>query len=90
MAQGNYGHRARKMTWLYAVGVPLPELIWGPIKKERLDEGFHSKEERARARAQGQKPRPRLSVKENLLTPIPFRDLLIKIVTGSEPAEKKD
>lgn len=27
--QGNYGHRARKATWLYAVGVDLPELLWG-------------------------------------------------------------
>jgi hypothetical protein len=26
--QRNYGHRARKPTWLYAVGTPLPELKW--------------------------------------------------------------
>jgi hypothetical protein len=27
--QGRYGHRAQKATWLYAVGVPLPQLTWG-------------------------------------------------------------
>lgn len=28
--QGHYGHAAPKPTWLYAVGVPLPSLRWGP------------------------------------------------------------
>lgn len=28
--QGHYGHRARKATWLYAVGCELPNLSWGP------------------------------------------------------------
>lgn len=28
--QGYYGHTARKPTWLYAVGIPLPTLSWGP------------------------------------------------------------
>lgn len=28
--QGNYGHRARKATWLYAVNTSLPDLMWGP------------------------------------------------------------
>ena len=31
--QGHYGHKARKASWLYAVGVPaLPSLRWGPSK----------------------------------------------------------
>lgn len=29
VAQGNYGHRAQKLTWLYAVGTSRPDLIWG-------------------------------------------------------------
>jgi len=80
VAQGHYGHRARKMTWLYGVNINFKELIWGPIKKERLDEGFHSAKERKEKRTLGQKPRPRLSRKENIWTPEPFRDLLISLV----------
>ena len=50
--QGHYGHRARKATWLYAVLHPsrLPELTWGPARPARLDDGFHSAEERRRFR----------------------------------------
>jgi hypothetical protein len=36
--QGHYGHRAPKASLLYAVGVKLPELIWGPSKaKGRIE-----------------------------------------------------
>lgn len=31
--QGHYGHISRKPTWLYAVGVHLPDLIWGPSEQ---------------------------------------------------------
>ena len=73
--QGHYGHPARKATWLYAVGIDPPELIWGPAQgKRRLDEGYHSKEERERSTAA---PRKRLSKKECVETPPAFRDLLI-------------
>lgn len=85
--QGHYGHPARKATWLYVCGVPplrLPRLQWGPSSGQRLDEGFHSKEERDAARAAGVKPRPRLSTAENLATPIPFRDLLLSIAADAE------
>lgn len=87
--QGHYGHRARKKTWLYAVGIEkpgetgcleMPRLKWGRSAGERLDEGFHSKAERDAARAAGVKPRPRLSTRENIATPIPFRNLLLSIV----------
>jgi hypothetical protein len=78
--QGHYGHTARKATWLYACHVDLPELIWGPCTdRQRLDEGFHSKAERDAARAAGIKPRKRLSTRENLSTPIAFRDVLLSI-----------
>lgn len=88
--QGHYGHTARKATWLYACHVPrarLPELHWGPSDGQRMDEGFHSAEERAAARARGQAPvaRPRWMAHR---TPLPFRDLLLSIA-GSvhlEPA----
>lgn len=78
--QGHYGHPARKATWLYAIDVDLPQLIWGPcLDRQRLDEGFHSKAERDAARAAGQRPRKRLSTRENLNTPIAFRDVLLSI-----------
>lgn len=81
--QGHYGHPARKATWLYAFGTDLPELIWGPSKGQRLDEGFHSKAERDAARAAGVAPRKRLSRAANISTPILFRDLLISIARSA-------
>lgn len=49
--QGHYGHRARKATWLYAFGVELPVLRWGPsVARVKLDDGFHSTAERRAAR----------------------------------------
>lgn len=85
--QGHYGHVARKATWLYAIDVTLPKLIWGPSGGIRLDEGFHSKAERDAARAAGQKPRKRLSTAQNIATPIPFRDLLLSIARTARPQE---
>jgi hypothetical protein len=78
--QGHYGHPARKATWLYGVGCIPFELKWGQSEGQRLDEGFHSKEERRAARAAGVKPRKRLSTRENLSTPEPFKELLIRLV----------
>lgn len=74
--QGHYGHRAQKATWLYAVGVELPSLVWGKSSRRvRLDEGFHSAEERRRRIRTG--TCQRLSKRERIETPIPFRDLLL-------------
>lgn len=82
VAQGHYGHRARKLTWLYAVDVELPELDWSiPDPRSRLDYGFHSAAERAERRA-ATAPRinaTRLTNRENLSTPIPFRDILLRM-----------
>lgn len=79
VSQGYYGHPARKMTWLYGVNIAFKELKWGiPKGLKRLDQGYHSKEERARAVRK--ESRQRLSARQNKLTPEPFRDLLISLV----------
>lgn len=77
--QGAYGHRARKKTWLYAVAPGLPSLRWGraPGDFVRLDEGFHSAEERRRAVKTG--ACQRLSKRQRAATPEPFRDVLLAI-----------
>jgi hypothetical protein len=78
--QGRYGHPARKPTWLYAVVFDPPPLLWGPARgKRRLEDGFHSAEERAAKRAAGVPPVERLTKPERINTPIPFRDLLLDI-----------
>lgn len=77
--QGAYGHRARKATWLYANGLELPALKWGraPGNFVKIDDGFHSAEERRRAVRRGSCER--LSKRERAATPVPFRDLLLSM-----------
>lgn len=86
--QGWYGHRARKATWLYAAHVELPSLKWGKAPGDflRLDEGFHSPQERKRAIKTG--VCQRLSKRQRAETPIAFRDLLLHIA-GSAIREKE-
>jgi hypothetical protein len=79
--QGHYGHPARKGTYLYAILKSYPDLRWGRFEGgKRLDEGFHSNQERAEARLSGRKPLERLSKDQRSRTPIGFRDLLISLV----------
>lgn len=84
--QGHYGHKARKATWLYAVGCDLPELQWGPSNKAhpftRLDAGFHTREERRRAQKRG--TIQRLSKAAAKATPPAFRDVLIAMARSVE------
>lgn len=82
--QGHYGHPARKKTWLYARVEEPPALRWGYSgEKLRLDEGYHSAEERRRAVKTG--VRQRLSKRQRAATPIAFRDLLISIAESVNP-----
>jgi hypothetical protein len=83
--QGWYGHPARKATWLYACKTDLPSLLWGraPGDFVRLDEGYHSAEERRRAIRTG--ACQRLSKRQRAATPLPFRDLLLSIAGSVHP-----
>jgi hypothetical protein len=73
VAQGKYGHRAQKLTWLYGVNINFKELQWGLCKGMlRLDSGFHSRKERKMK----YKKVFRTSAIENHITPIEFKDLL--------------
>jgi len=79
--QGHYGHPAAKATWLYACGTKLPSLTWGKCgKRIRLDDGFHSAAERARSIKTG--ICQRLSKRQRMMTPLPFRDLLLAIAAS--------
>lgn len=81
--QGHYGHRARKKTWLYAHSIDLPALRWGASEAEaRLDDDFHSAEERRRAVKTG--VCQRLSARQRAATPLEFRDLLLAMARAAE------
>ena len=77
--QGNYGHKARKATWLYINKINPTDLTWGKAHgKMRMEEGFRSKELGKAARAHKDYiPIKRLSAKERLETPPMFRDALL-------------
>lgn len=78
--QGQYGHYARKPTWLYAIGVDLPELRWGrtdPVFPRWALEKYGEKKCRRAGelafRGGGKDSAPRIG------TPVEFRNLLISI-----------
>ena len=82
--QGHYGHFSRKGTWLYAVGVNLPELIWGKseqrIPQWMIDRYGYEKARRIGVVAMvGGKDKTRI----RNATPTPFRDALIDIARSA-------
>jgi len=76
--QGHYGHISRKGTWLYAAGVDLPELIWGP-SEQRIHPVALAKHGYAKARRIGMMAMIGGKDKTRLrnATPPAFRNLLL-------------
>jgi hypothetical protein len=65
--QGHYGHAARKPTWLYYVGPPPPDLVWGPSDPPAIGSGAR------RGNLES------LSKLKRAATPRPFADLLVSL-----------
>lgn len=77
--QAAYGHRARKATWLYAVGVELPNLQWG--RAEATAWCTPGTSEQA---SRGKDTTP-MNKRERQATPPAFRDLLLGIARSAKP-----
>lgn len=82
--QGHYGHLSRKPTWLYACGVDLPSLIWGPseqrIHPRALELRGYEKARRIGMMAMvGGKDKTRI----RNATPLEFRDILIAMAESA-------
>lgn len=82
--QGHYGHLSRKATWLYAVGVALPELIWGPGEQRIHPVALarHGYEKARRIGVMAMVGGKRKTEIRNA-TPPAFRDLLLSIARSN-------
>jgi hypothetical protein len=84
--QGQYGHAARKGTWLYAVGVTLPDLDW-TLGAQRLDPVMVERHGYEYARRKGLVSMVGGKRKTEIrnATPPQFRDLLLSIAGSAGP-----
>lgn len=73
--QGNYGHPAKKATWLYCYGVEPPPLRWGMIP----DKQAGALVSWCGNKVKHSKGRQRISKKAASATPPAFRDVLLSI-----------
>ena len=74
VAQCRYGHRARKLTWLYLYGAPPPSLDWS-------DKGYTHQ---VGGPGHGEGGLPYMQSPEARATPPAFRDLLISMARSVE------
>lgn len=76
LEQGNYGHRARKPTWLYAFGVEPIDLRWGKAEDSTsaISLGFHDSWKRRKGGEVQQ-----MSKRQRNATPPEFRDMLLSL-----------
>jgi hypothetical protein len=78
VSQAAYGHRARKLTWLYAYGVELPSLDWSvPSGTAWTSYGDYDRYGDVE----------RLGKKEASRTPLAFRDILIAMARSARKTE---
>jgi hypothetical protein len=75
--QGRYGHPVKKATWLYAVGVELPELRWGRRLDRESTPGYRWHSPR------GERERPELRQSLRAATPPIFRDVLCAMAASA-------
>jgi hypothetical protein len=71
VSQSAYGHRARKRTWLYAVGCELPDLDWSEPETDAIVSGFLHRA--------GTDETRRVRPAEAAATPQAFRDVLLEM-----------
>jgi hypothetical protein len=84
VSQGNYGHRARKLTWLYLCGVDNPPALkWNHPVKRVPGADTATGEERRRLIRTG--VCQRLSHNQRLATPPEFRDVLLNLARMVSP-----
>ena len=82
VAQINYGHRARKLTWLLYVGAnPPPPMDWSTPRRQDV---YLCKP--GRTKTNPGRDVPIMSARENETTPLPFAHALIDMAANSAPS----
>lgn len=74
VSQSAYGHLARKRTWLYLIGDPIPMNWADPVGEMVVGAGIHSGQAAGRGRVDGSLASA---------TPLSFRDVLIELARTS-------
>lgn len=77
--QGQYGHVARKATWLYAFGVDLPDLRWGSTPDNKITHLVSWCNNNVRATEK----RPRVGKRAASKTPEAFREVLLAMARSA-------